>query len=49
MLSKIQAPEVMVFEPTMEEFQDFSNFIKYIESKGAHKAGIAKVCIYKNC
>ena len=39
-------PKIMVFRPTMEEFKDFAKYITYIESQGAHKAGIAKV-IYK--
>ena len=36
-------PEIMVFRPTYEEFKDFSKYIEYIESQGAHKAGLAKV------
>lgn len=28
----------------MEEFKDFNKYISYIESQGAHDAGIAKVC-----
>lgn len=35
--------KVMVFEPSYEEFKDFPRYIKYMESQGAHKAGIAKV------
>ena len=35
--------QIMVFEPTFEEFKDFSGYIKFMESKGAHKAGVAKV------
>lgn len=35
--------KIMVFRPTYEEFQDFPKYIKYMESQGAHKAGIAKV------
>lgn len=34
---------IMVFTPTMEEFRDFSSFVAYMESKGAHTHGIAKV------
>ncbi len=36
-------PKIMVFRPTMEEFKDFNKYIKYMESMGAHKAGLAKV------
>ncbi|ETN59259.1 JmjC domain-containing histone demethylation protein 3C [Anopheles darlingi] len=36
-------PRIMVFRPTWEEFQDFSAYIDYMESKGAHKAGLVKV------
>lgn len=34
---------IMTFYPTMEEFKNFSRYIAYIESQGAHKAGLAKV------
>ena len=34
---------IMVFYPTMEEFQDFYKFVTYMESQGAHKMGVAKV------
>ncbi|XP_063111675.1 probable lysine-specific demethylase 4F [Cavia porcellus] len=34
---------VMTFRPTMEEFANFSKYIAYMESQGAHKAGLAKV------
>ena len=36
---------VMCFEPTMEQFKDFSKFIEFMESKGAHKCGVAKVSL----
>ncbi|XP_061191463.1 lysine-specific demethylase 4A-like [Saccostrea echinata] len=36
-------PKIMVFRPTMEEFKDFTKYIEYMESCGAHKAGVAKV------
>lgn len=36
-------PRIQVFRPTWEEFKDFSKFIEYIESQGAHKAGLAKI------
>ncbi|XP_072030624.1 LOW QUALITY PROTEIN: lysine-specific demethylase 4C-like [Amphiura filiformis] len=35
--------KIMVFRPTLEEMKDFAGYIKYMESKGAHKAGVAKV------
>lgn len=41
-MSKIQ--NIMVFYPTMEEFKYFSHYINHMELKGAHEAGIAKVC-----
>uniref|UniRef100_A0A4W5N3N7 [histone H3]-trimethyl-L-lysine(9) demethylase n=1 Tax=Hucho hucho TaxID=62062 RepID=A0A4W5N3N7_9TELE len=34
---------IMTFHPTAEEFQNFSRYIAYMESQGAHKAGLAKV------
>ena len=36
----------MVFRPTFEEFKHFPEYIKYMESKGAHKAGVAKVSLF---
>ena len=36
---------IQVFRPSYEEFQDFEKYVKYIESQGAHKAGLAKVCL----
>lgn len=38
------SPRIMVFRPTWEQFQDFNACIAFMESKGAHKAGVAKVC-----
>uniref|UniRef100_A0A667ZXS3 [histone H3]-trimethyl-L-lysine(9) demethylase n=1 Tax=Myripristis murdjan TaxID=586833 RepID=A0A667ZXS3_9TELE len=35
--------EIMTFNPSKEEFKDFSRYIAYMESQGAHKAGMAKV------
>ncbi|KAM9384565.1 lysine-specific demethylase 4B [Pholidichthys leucotaenia] len=35
--------KIMTFEPTMEEFKDFAKYIAYMESQGAHRAGLAKV------
>lgn len=37
--------KIPVFYPTMEEFKNFPNYIDYMESQGAHKAGLAKVKI----
>lgn len=34
---------IMTFYPTTEEFKNFSRYIAYIESKGAHRAGLAKI------
>ncbi|EFB26892.1 hypothetical protein PANDA_015307, partial [Ailuropoda melanoleuca] len=34
---------VMTFHPTTEEFKDFNRYITYMESRGAHRAGLAKV------
>ncbi|XP_043941355.1 lysine-specific demethylase 4A [Protopterus annectens] len=34
---------IMTFYPTVEEFKDFSRYIAYIESQGAHRAGLAKI------
>lgn len=41
--NKAEIPALSVFRPTWEQFQDFSGYISYIEGKGAHKAGVAKV------
>lgn len=34
---------IMTFYPSAEEFKNFSRYIAYMESQGAHKAGLAKV------
>ena len=49
MSSRKGAPRIQVFRPTWEEFKDFSKFIEYIESQGAHKAGLAKVSFLFVC
>ena len=36
-------PKIMVFNPTMEEMRDFPAYIEYMESQGAHHAGLAKI------
>nr|CAH7718795.1 unnamed protein product [Callosobruchus chinensis] len=41
--AKQGVPKIMVFRPTWEEFKDFSKYVQHMESKGAHKAGLAKV------
>ncbi|XP_028341411.1 lysine-specific demethylase 4B-like, partial [Physeter macrocephalus] len=35
--------KIMTFRPTMEEFKDFNRYVAYIESQGAHRAGLAKI------
>ncbi|XP_053668490.1 probable lysine-specific demethylase 4B [Anopheles marshallii] len=35
--------KIQVFRPTWEEFKKFPKYIEYIESQGAHKAGLAKI------
>uniref|UniRef100_A0AAR2JAQ8 [histone H3]-trimethyl-L-lysine(9) demethylase n=1 Tax=Pygocentrus nattereri TaxID=42514 RepID=A0AAR2JAQ8_PYGNA len=34
---------ITTFHPTKEEFKDFSRYIAYMESQGAHRAGLAKI------
>ncbi|XP_065321391.1 uncharacterized protein LOC135928855 [Gordionus sp. m RMFG-2023] len=41
--SEAGIPQILVFKPTMEEFKDFSKYVNYMETCGAHKAGLAKV------
>lgn len=36
-------PAVMTFTPSKEEFKDFVRYVAYMESQGAHRAGMAKV------
>ncbi|XP_061388774.1 probable lysine-specific demethylase 4A [Musca vetustissima] len=36
-------PRIMTFRPSYEEFKNFSAYIDYIESRGAHLGGIAKI------
>ncbi|XP_075167176.1 uncharacterized protein LOC142239280 isoform X2 [Haematobia irritans] len=42
-MSSSEVPRIMVFRPTWEEFKDFPKYVAYMESQGAHKAGLAKV------
>uniref|UniRef100_A0A673IET5 [histone H3]-trimethyl-L-lysine(9) demethylase n=1 Tax=Sinocyclocheilus rhinocerous TaxID=307959 RepID=A0A673IET5_9TELE len=39
---------IMTFYPTIEEFKYFNRYIAYMESQGAHKAGLAKIVPPKN-
>uniref|UniRef100_V9K7C9 [histone H3]-trimethyl-L-lysine(9) demethylase n=1 Tax=Callorhinchus milii TaxID=7868 RepID=V9K7C9_CALMI len=47
MATDIVAPNpscrIMTFYPTMDEFKNFNRYVAYIESQGAHRAGLAKV------
>jgi len=43
--SKTTIHKIMTFHPSMEDMKDFSKYIEYMESQGAHKAGLAKVLI----
>lgn len=36
--------KIMTFRPSMDEFRDFNKYLAYMESQGAHRAGVAKVC-----
>uniref|UniRef100_A0A8C4VX25 Lysine-specific demethylase 4B n=1 Tax=Gopherus evgoodei TaxID=1825980 RepID=A0A8C4VX25_9SAUR len=35
--------KIMTFRPTLEEFGNFGKYVAFIESQGAHRAGLAKV------
>ncbi|XP_008575655.1 PREDICTED: lysine-specific demethylase 4C isoform X1 [Galeopterus variegatus] len=46
--AKVESPlnpscKIMTFRPSMEEFREFNKYLVYMESKGAHRAGLAKV------
>ncbi|XP_054581743.1 lysine-specific demethylase 4D-like [Eptesicus fuscus] len=43
MMSNEPSGIIMTFHPTMEEFKDFNKYIGYMESQGAHRAGLAKI------
>ena len=34
---------IMVFRPSLAEFEDFASYVGYMEKQGAHNYGIAKV------
>uniref|UniRef100_A0A8C5CSA8 [histone H3]-trimethyl-L-lysine(9) demethylase n=1 Tax=Gadus morhua TaxID=8049 RepID=A0A8C5CSA8_GADMO len=42
-LSQTDGSGIMTFSPSKEEFKYFSRYIAYMESQGAHKAGMARV------
>ncbi|KAL9881943.1 putative lysine-specific demethylase 4B [Glossina fuscipes fuscipes] len=42
-MSTNDIPRIMVFQPTWNEFKNFPKYIAFMESQGAHKAGLAKV------
>ena len=44
-LGSTSIPKILVFRPTLEEMKDFSKYLEYMESQGAHEAGLAKVSI----
>lgn len=35
--------QIPVFRPTFDQFKDFKSYVSYIESRGAHKIGLAKI------
>ncbi|XP_062455315.1 lysine-specific demethylase 4C isoform X2 [Rhea pennata] len=35
--------KIMTFRPSMNEFREFNKYVAYMESQGAHRAGVAKV------
>lgn len=38
--------KIMTFRPSMDEFREFNKYLVYMESQGAHRAGVAKVNFY---
>lgn len=50
-MAQQDVPKIMIFRPTWDEFKNFDKYVEYMESKGAHKAGLAKVShefLFKN-
>uniref|UniRef100_A0A2K6BF51 [histone H3]-trimethyl-L-lysine(9) demethylase n=1 Tax=Macaca nemestrina TaxID=9545 RepID=A0A2K6BF51_MACNE len=41
--------KIMTFRPSMEEFREFNKYLAYMESKGAHRAGLAKEWKPRQC
>ncbi|KAG1689546.1 putative lysine-specific demethylase 4B [Nymphon striatum] len=41
--SNMNHPTIMVFRPSEEEFKDFSTYVHFMETKGAMRAGVAKI------
>ena len=39
----VKIPEYMTFRPTLDQMQNFSKYVAYMESQGAHLAGVAKI------
>ncbi|CAN9500872.1 unnamed protein product [Ophioblennius macclurei] len=42
-LLQTDSSRVMTFNPSRDEFKDFGRYIAYMESQGAHRAGMARV------
>jgi hypothetical protein len=47
-IHKNEIQKIMIFRPNWSQFQNFSQYVDYMESQGAHEAGIAKVCYFTN-
>ena len=42
-MASLEGSKIMVFRPTLDEFKNFSAYIRKMEEMGAHRAGVAKV------
>lgn len=42
-MASLEGNKIMVFRPTLDEFKNFSAYIRKMEEMGAHRAGVAKV------